>query len=180
MPDSTSASTVLQSIVSSLMPILRDSPVLSRLKHLQSSLDPDDIEGLAHTFSTFTQQSFDEYSASHTDPNSLLAQPTATEWTAFTKEWEMDKRSSTSLPLTPERLRLHLMAFLLSATFKDCSIFITLRPSSTGTSEAIVKVIDLDSKPMARLSKYLKADREIIEDFRERLESGSETRLCRV
>lgn len=72
------------------------------------------------------------------------------------------------------------MAFLLSATFKDCSIFIILRPSSTGTTGAIVKVIDLDSKPMGRLSKYLAADREIVESFRRRLESGLETRICLV
>ena len=163
--------------MTTLLPILKSSPVLSRLKHLQSSLDPDDIEGLARIFSSYTGQSLAEYLATHTETESLLSQPTAVEWSSFSEEWNDE---STSLPLTDRQLRLRLMAFLLSATFKDCSVFLSLRPSPAGTTEAIVKVIDLDSKPMSRLPKYLKADQEIVQSFRERLESGVETSICRI
>lgn len=89
-------------------------------------------------------------------------------------------------------LRDLVLAYLLSATFKDCSVFIripwpsapppppspppalraTPQPSpaaaaaAAGATAVVIKVIDLDPKPIARLPKYARTDRAIVEHFR--------------
>ncbi|KII88113.1 hypothetical protein PLICRDRAFT_698563 [Plicaturopsis crispa FD-325 SS-3] len=69
------------------------------------------------------------------------------------------------LPNIPKcMLRYHVMAYLLSATFKDCSVM--LRPlheptSASAASSGRVTIIDLDVKTIHRLDKWAKMDRDI-------------------
>ncbi|KAG2368900.1 hypothetical protein BDR07DRAFT_921298 [Suillus spraguei] len=53
--------------------------------------------------------------------------------------------------LNPGHLRHYLMAYLLSVTFKDCSIII--RPKSLQVGSFDATIIDTDIKSMNRLGK---------------------------
>lgn len=59
--------------------------------------------------------------------------------------------------MSEEELRYYILAYLMSATFKDCSIIIDMRADG----EEKVKVIDLDPKSVQRLEKWKKLDSEI-------------------
>jgi inositol-pentakisphosphate 2-kinase len=68
-----------------------------------------------------------------------------------------------------EDLRYYLLAYLLSATFKDCSIIVKLDFLKPGTQSAYrvhpVAVIDLDPKSLDRLQRWEQLDREIVFNY---------------
>lgn len=59
-------------------------------------------------------------------------------------------------------MRYRLLAYLLSASFKDCSLILRMRPEQAAT----ITVIDLDVKGIDRLAKWAKLDREIVDAYR--------------
>lgn len=135
------------------MPVLLASPLLPTLARLQSSLDALDIEGLSSQFGL----RLDDSSA---PPSPLLsAQPSLDDW----KLW-LAMRSSPGASSSP---LIAILSYLLSATFKDCSIFIRLAPSTDGSEPytTSVKAIDLDPKPLNRLPKYYDLDRRIVQTW---------------
>lgn len=149
-------SSALQAV---LVPILRSSPLLARLKYLQSSLDPLDIEGLTSVLSSKS-------------PSLPLQEPTIPEWISWKESWTTNELA----PKDRDPVDL-VLAYLLSATFKDCSIFIRLSPSHP----PVLKVIDLDPKPVDRLGKYLALDQEIVDVFSSFLaHEGEVVRKCVV
>jgi inositol-pentakisphosphate 2-kinase len=129
--------------------------VLAKLKHLQQSLDPFDIEGL---FSL--------------DPLPLQP-PRVSEWEAFVTSF----RSPHSIFLSSEASpRDHTLSYLLSSTFKDCSIVLSFRVPHNLVSyyeplEGIkfdrVSLIDLDEKPIEKIMKYKQLDEELVSNFKE-------------
>lgn len=153
-----------------LLPALQRSAVLQRLAALQSSLDLYDVEGLLALAGGFQNVQVElEDHVRFARLYRLGLGPDVPDWSAKDR----------------------LVAFLLAATFKDCSIIARLHlPPSTDPNDAAtpstdatcdhVKVIDLDSKPADRLSKWAKLDRDIVSHFAEHLErSGNSTiRRC--
>ncbi|KAF7317203.1 Inositol-pentakisphosphate 2-kinase [Mycena chlorophos] len=123
--------------LSSLLSILQQTPLLRTLSHLQRTLDALDIEGLA------TLVNLD-------DPG---PEPTRAEWDAFIAAFV-----ATSPGAFSDRTRYHTLAYLLSATFKDCSLIVRI-------SEGTATLIDLDVKSLTRLRKWEKMDREIVEAY---------------
>jgi len=91
--------------------------------------------------------------------------------------------SSDNPPSSPTS-RSAVLAYLFSATFKDCSLILRLplpsSPSSSSSDSPIppalrpphsfLKAIDLDPKPINRLGKYWRMDQEIVASWREMLE----------
>ncbi|KAF8077793.1 inositol-pentakisphosphate 2-kinase [Lyophyllum atratum] len=182
-----------EAFASALLPLLLGTPVLQILSTLQRNLDVLDIEGLSNlwqlaetsaplyrtTFASF----FEGQSTGIDDgppPSSPIGvsslfltspEPTISDWTNFLDMY----LSQTSTQLdhqnpAPENLRYYLLAYLLSATFKDCSIIVRLdqlRP--TGPAQEVkpeqVTVIDLDPKSMARLRKWESLDQEIVREY---------------
>jgi len=67
------------------------------------------------------------------------------------------------------------MAYLLSATFKDCSIIARFQP---GNSDVQLYVIDLEPKSISRLDKWLELDREIAQAFQFRMQNEPDTSVC--
>jgi inositol-pentakisphosphate 2-kinase len=70
----------------------------------------------------------------------------------------------------PENLRYHLLAYLLSATFKDCSIIVRLdflRPTEEFAPSSVnsVAVIDLDPKRMDKLKAWEELDMKIVNTY---------------
>jgi hypothetical protein len=130
---------------------------MQRLQRLQSTLDGTDISHVAQRFATECPQS------ELFDP-ALLAQPSAEELRQFVDLYLSDPGAGKSDKWS---LRESIVAYALSATFKDCSIFITCRLVSTPAgwkldeAEATVKVIDLDLKPVSSMKKWYDLDEKI-------------------
>jgi inositol-pentakisphosphate 2-kinase len=174
---------------SALLPLLTGTPILRILSRLQRTLDVLDIEGLSNLWReaemstrinlTSGQPSFTGRKSSLQLPIAPLGVsyfgpcgiPTISDWTEF-----LDIYLSTSAQLdhsepVPENLRYYLLAYLLSATFKDCSIIIRIDPSSLKgqTTETVesdrVTVIDLDPKSIHKLRKWEQLDQEIVRAY---------------
>ncbi|KAI0372990.1 inositol-pentakisphosphate 2-kinase [Pilatotrama ljubarskyi] len=171
--------------IRTVQPILR-SPVLSRLSHLQRRLDALDIEGLAALWA--------HVRGPGVPFGAELADPDISEWERFVEAYAARERDigedadakrgdlSTSTleeraPPTEAELRFRVIAYLLAAAFKDCSVIVRLRPQLTEggvvRQDATVTMIDLDVKGVDRLRKWAKLDREIVEAYR-----GVEPRNC--
>ena len=167
--------------------ILMDHPVLARLSEIQRSLDSLDIEGLSKLV---TGKSAPQY------PNELLpllnaqevregVDPTLDEWSSFLdvhSSHEPKDDPSDTRPESPvhdmSKSRYHLLAYILSATFKDCSIIV--RAKGDNVKNARVTVIDLDSKSLKRMERWEKLDRDVIKctlDAEKDLQE-SEKRVC--
>ncbi|SCZ96584.1 BZ3500_MvSof-1268-A1-R1_Chr4-4g07450 [Microbotryum saponariae] len=162
---------------------LMDSAVLEKLGCLQSSLDRLDIEGLA---SRIEQVHGVSLFSTDVDLSPLGPQPTQDEWV----DWLASSRGSPSSGCSNEadELRSEILAYLLSATFKDCSIMMRLRRLPEGSPseprfERTIKAIDLDPKPIDRLGKYFQMDREIVRTWTAMLENAErpdQIRKCLV
>ncbi|GAA5967378.1 hypothetical protein JCM21900_000350 [Sporobolomyces salmonicolor] len=159
---------------SALLHSLRHSSLLPTLARLQASLDPFDIEGLAHFLGASLNV---DLSSSNPDLSRLGPQPTLAEWQA----WLAEQLSVRSTPPEQQDPRSSILSFLLSATFKDCSIIVRfLRNTATGAVETSVKAIDLDPKPINRLAKYWRMDREILAGWKDMLDALSEEERRRI
>lgn len=113
--------------------------MLRTLARLQRTLDALDIEGLA----TFW------------DDAPVGTDPTLAEWSDFISVY---LASPAPPPAASAHLRHHALAYLLSATFKDCSVIVRV-PDGTAT------VIDLDPKSIDRLRKWGRLDSEIVSAY---------------
>lgn len=74
--------------------------------------------------------------------------------------------------LCPENIDTYLMAYLLSATFKDCSVIFRIHRSDISGNASVhspdaIFIIDLDLKGADRLEKWANLDRQIVEYYRE-------------
>ncbi|KAJ6531190.1 inositol-pentakisphosphate 2-kinase [Mycena capillaripes] len=128
-----------EALASALLPVLMNTPVLRTLSRLQRTLDALDIEGLA-TLS---------------DLAAVGADPTIAEWAEFVSAY---LSAPSPPPADAAHLRYHVLAYLLSATFKDCSVIVRV-PDGTAT------VIDLDPKSVDRLRKWERMDKEIVSAY---------------
>ncbi|KAG5634090.1 hypothetical protein H0H81_003448 [Sphagnurus paluster] len=182
---------IREGFVSALLPTLLNTSVLHTLSNLQRTLDVLDIEGLsqlwrqAETSNPLYRAKFgsslEQTSSGNTSiPTPCLPfgvssdsiafkEPTIDDWTEFLDIYTADTQIDHTNP-TPENLRYYLLAYLLSATFKDCSIIVRLdRLRHTATAQGIqpgqINVIDLDLKNIERLRKWEKIDQEIVNTY---------------
>ncbi len=136
---------------------LRGSRILDTIQYHQRRLDPFDIEGLVKLW--------DEEMASGVGFGSNLADEVQLE------DWEEFVRIDSKTPyeyqgpegpgMTMSKLRFYLLAYLLSAMLKDCSIMIRFSPKQ----DPQVTVIDLDPKPLGRMRGWAQKDRDVITAF---------------
>lgn len=169
-PSHTLSSDLRTKFVETVTPILMDHPVLAKLSEVQGSLDPLDIEGLS---ALVTGKSATEY------PNESLPflnapevqageDPTLDEWRRFLNAHSHHKpEAGPSAPMSfkpfrhgMSQKRHYLLAYLLSASFKDCSIII--RGHEDNVKSATVTIIDLDSKSIGRMKKWEELDRDVV------------------
>ena len=171
-----------------MTPILMDHPVLAKLSELQRSLDSLDIEGLS---TLVTGKSAAEHpNESLPLINALEVQtddnPTLEEWRRFLdvhvhhklKDGGAAPTNFNALTYGMSQKRYHLLAYLLSATFKDCSVIIRGHEDNVGSATATI--IDLDSKSLGRMGKWEKLDRDVVQctlEAEERVEE-TEKRVC--
>lgn len=120
---------------------LTKTPVLQIISRLQRTLDVLDIEQVARLWRNASDNEKRE--------------PTMDEWGEFLDQYERGKNGP------EDDVRYHLMAYLLSATFKDCSVMMSVDLRMVGEPQG-VWVIDLDVKKMDKFEKWEKLDREIV------------------
>ena len=99
-----------------------------------------------------------------------LAEPTLADWRMFldiylAKHEQMDHDHPDAA-----NVKYYCMAYILSASFKDCSIIIRLSQNAPTT----VTVIDLDVKPVNRLKKWAMLDAQVVDAYR----TASEPSRC--
>jgi inositol-pentakisphosphate 2-kinase len=187
-PLHTLTSDMRKKFAETVAPMLMDHPVLAKLSELQRSLDPLDIEGLSALVTGKPATEYPNESLPFLDAPEVQApeEPTLNEWRRFIDAYFHHKFGD-SLP-TPANFqafthgmsqkRYHLLAYLLSATFKDCSIII--RGHEDDVRSAAVTIIDLDSKSLGRMGKWESLDRDVVKCTLEAEEGveEAEKRVC--
>jgi inositol-pentakisphosphate 2-kinase len=160
---------------SNVVRLLLATPVLRILSSLQRTLDSLDIEGLSKLW----QLSQSTSAILHSPIGSNIPEPTLQNWIAFVDAY----LCSITCPPSPDptNLMYYLYAYLLSASFKDCSIILRLPLDLPSCSipelkPGAVTVIDLDPKSMNRLRKWEKLDTEVVGSYR--LVRKDERRMC--
>jgi inositol-pentakisphosphate 2-kinase len=155
---------------------LIETPVLRMLSDLQCNLDMLDIEGLSKLWRLPESSQSPEMSSStfpctpigESSPFINSPEPTLSDWVDFLDNYLSPTKPKLdhSHPL-PENLRYYVLAHLLSATFKDCSIIVRL--DFLGTTQEIrrgsVSVIDLDLKRMDKLKVWEELDMKIASTY---------------
>ena len=124
-----------------------DTPLLAILSRHQRMLDSLDIEGLSQLWSRIHP----DLPFGEKEP-----QPSLTEWDDFVRIYSSGGESS---------LRYHIFAYLLSATFKDCSVILRLGQDRAGATRGTITAIDLDPKSTNRLAEWKALDLEIVRSF---------------
>ncbi|KDQ61128.1 hypothetical protein JAAARDRAFT_573112 [Jaapia argillacea MUCL 33604] len=161
-------STFIQTITS----ILQSTPVLATLSTLQRSLDALDIEGLSSLYSRLNATDRTDWWSSN-----LLLEPTISEYSSFLDLF-LESHSSmdhANPPVTADIARYYTLAYLLSATFKDCSIILRpalFSPASMKSTvdedlrSSPVPIIDLDMKSTRKFPAWDRLDRAIVDMYR--------------
>ena len=132
---------------------------------LQRTLDALDVEGLSQL-----------WKLKHGAESPLgtgLTNPSMEEWVAFVKEYVASNQggdySSTPLEsMSGEQMRFFIMSYLMSATFKDCSVILRVGSDIPNS----ITAIDLDPKQINRLHKWELQDRDIVAKFQESVAEG--------
>jgi inositol-pentakisphosphate 2-kinase len=158
------------------------SPLLSDLSQLQRSLDPVDIEGIQSLLhGTASGDAEKESVFANIDPR----RPSAEDLIAFIDHWETWQSTARAIDqllrdTPPDRcLNQYMVAYTLSATFKDCSLIIRYRFQTPDRSDQqntkgerrlefeSITLIDMDIKPMRNLAKWAQLDRTIWQAYRD-------------
>ncbi|KAG8745600.1 Inositol-pentakisphosphate 2-kinase [Ceratobasidium sp. 414] len=170
--------------VAAIAPMLHESPLLSTLSTLMRSLDALDIEGVEKLWKEakhFPMASLSPPIAEDED------EPSLADWEKFVDEYLVHgafvgsgKQYDPEHP-REEDLSYWLLSYLMSATFKDCSIMLRFPPGPVeGTfsnperdvSMPLLTAIDLDPKSMKRLQKWAELDRDIVQEFAAAVQGG--------
>ena len=177
--------TICDLLAKTLTRPLIETPVLSMLADLQRNLDMLDMEGLSKLWrlaesstplyrKTFLSQSSEIPSTlpstpiGESSPFISSPEPTLSDWVDFLDTYlsKTKPKLDHSNPL-PENLRYYLLAYLLSASFKDCSIVVRLdflRATQERSPESIA-VIDLDPRKMDKLKGWEILDTKIAKTY---------------
>ncbi|KAF8844799.1 hypothetical protein BDN67DRAFT_893644 [Paxillus ammoniavirescens] len=150
---------ILAAFSAALLPYL-GTPALATISDLQGALDALDIEGLAKL-----------YAMAHPDAdglNRVAWDPSFEEWQDFVTSYDSVYRTWDHSKPCPEHIKAYLMAYLLSASFKDCSVIFKIRqPDASGKPSVdaphAITIIDLDIKRVDRLGGWADLDRRIVE-----------------
>jgi inositol-pentakisphosphate 2-kinase len=149
--------------VEKLFPLLYDTALLRTLATLERTLDALDIEGLSALWNL-------DHHQEHAPVGLRSPEPTIDEWVSFTAEYLKGGREYDRFDLSKMdagRLRYWVLAYLMSATFKDCSVILRLHGDEKDGNDTIT-AIDLDPKSIERLRKWEKNDRDIVLAYKSR------------
>ena len=158
--------------------LLTETPVLRTLSRLERNLDVLDIEGISKLWALSLEKSSEDTVVqdgvdSIPEIGANFPEPSIDEWKHFVDQYlSTHKHLDHSSPKLTN-LRYYIFAYLLSATFKDCSIMLRTDQRHELGRKGAVTVIDLDPKSVRRLSKWEKLDRDIVRAY-----TGFERKKC--
>jgi inositol-pentakisphosphate 2-kinase len=92
------------------------------------------------------------------------------DWVSFVDAFLSSKHQKYSR-FSPSNIRYHTLSYVLSATFKDCSLIIPFNPYPADSENNGIRVIDLDIKRVQRIPGWLKLDEKIVKEYA-KLEPG--------
>ncbi|KAI8342754.1 inositol-pentakisphosphate 2-kinase [Chlamydoabsidia padenii] len=163
--------TWMEQAIDLLTGILLDDPILQTLKRLQQSLDEYDVEGIYPLYGKHGQQT------THTiDQWKIVVQH------FLNRQSQIIDGKQPDDVMSPEQEELQrLYEYVLSMTFKDCSVMICLTkdyqsnnksdtrrtmPGHTTTYSGLqyqIKVVDVDMKKLNKIPYWFDLDRRIIQ-----------------
>ncbi|KAG8690934.1 Inositol-pentakisphosphate 2-kinase, partial [Ceratobasidium sp. 423] len=165
--------------------MLDSSPLLAKLSLLMRSLDALDIEGMSKLWREakhFPMAGLTPPIASDED------EPSLDDWEEFVAEYlshgpYVSSEPYPTDPLREEDLRYWLTSYLMSATFKDCSVMLRFPPGNVSpdwtfdnpernVDRPLMTAIDLDPKSMRRLQKWFDMDHDIVKNYAQAVEEG--------
>jgi inositol-pentakisphosphate 2-kinase len=154
--------------------LVLSSPVLPTLARLQRTLDGLDIEGL-HALLGRAGVPFSKelLIASDVDaPDPIFSEPEVADWADFVQAYnthfsDPDHALGEDAPEPDAEdrniVRYHLLAYLLSMSFKDCSIILNFHPGNPTADR--ISVIDLDPKTVRKIGMWEALDKAIINTY---------------
>ncbi|KAJ1309166.1 hypothetical protein OPQ81_004837 [Rhizoctonia solani] len=180
-----------EAFIQTLGRMLDRSPLLAKLSLLMRSLDALDIEGIDRLWRE----------AKHLPMVGLTPpiasdeeEPSLDDWGDFVSEYLSHGPyvSSEPYPTDPpreEHLKYWLASYLMSATFKDCSVMLRFPPGKVSpdwtfdnpdrnVDRPLMTAIDLDPKSMRRLQKWFDLDHEIVRNYAHAVEEGRAQGVC--
>ncbi|WVQ83029.1 hypothetical protein IAT38_005167 [Cryptococcus sp. DSM 104549] len=156
-----------------LLPVLKHSGALAALKALQQNLDATDISDLVVRYKAAYPDATELFDHFHVPDQSLP------ELKEFVDLYLANPLAGKAEP--GWTLRQRLVAYSLSAIFKDCSVFVksTLEKTQAGEWQLVegkssVKVIDLDLKPIKNLRHWAEVDEKVWRNWLETKGAGEE------
>ncbi|KAH9001517.1 inositol-pentakisphosphate 2-kinase [Lactarius akahatsu] len=165
LPPDAPITSIKSKFISALLPLFLHNSLLQHISALQRSLDPLDCEGFAKLVeSKRIQSAGSSDSINAALPIADLTQPTMDDWTSFVDIFLSQERQKHS-SFSPSNLRYHTLAYLLSASFKDCSLIVPIRSQTDVTEMDGIKVIDLDIKVVDRIPGWSKLDKKIVREY---------------
>jgi inositol-pentakisphosphate 2-kinase len=164
---------------------LLQTKILRILSDLQRNLDLLDIEGLSKLWKEAELAALEQHVGSVTPLGGKsryiqISDPGLSDWTEVLDIYTSSRRENLDhTEPSIKDLRYYLLAHLLSATFKDCSIIVRLDflrlgddfESDVGPDSVVV--IDLDPKSMNKLKGWEELDREIVTAY-----APAERKVC--
>ncbi|KAF8760056.1 Microtubule binding [Rhizoctonia solani] len=164
--------------VETLGRMIDSSPLLAKLSLLMRSLDALDIEGIEKLW---RQAKHVAMVGMTPQIASDEAEPSLDDWEEFVAEYLLHGPYVSSEPYPTDKpreedLRYWLTSYLMSATFKDCSVMLRFPPGKVSPDSTfdnldrdvnmpLMTAIDLDPKSMRRLQKWFDMDREIVRNY---------------
>ncbi|KAH9966403.1 inositol-pentakisphosphate 2-kinase [Russula dissimulans] len=152
LPADAPLTSIKSNFINSLLPQILHTPILNRISFLQRSLDSLDCEGLAKLIEVSPSADLD------------FTQPTMEDWVSFV-DMLLSQKHHIHSRFSSSNLRYHVLAYLLSATFKDCSLIIPLHPNPADTENGSIKIVDLEFKSVDRIPRWLKLDQRIVQEY---------------
>lgn len=134
----------VEALILSVMAGKNVKALLRQLVHLQAKYDDLDIEGVASLYQSAYGKSLGD----------------AQEGSISLKEYQEIVQMDSLATSSPRQAIVKLM---LSAMYKDCSIFVRC----ISGEEASIHLVDLDPKPISKLAYYEELDMQIVQHFQQ-------------
>ncbi|KIJ69157.1 hypothetical protein HYDPIDRAFT_81118 [Hydnomerulius pinastri MD-312] len=157
-----------------LLPYLQ-TPALAIISQLQRTLDALDVEGFNKLNAVVT------LGVENNGSESVTLKPTLEDWQNFVASYRSEFCEWDHSKPDPANINAYLMAYLLSGTFKDCSLILRIKQEESGQSPYdaphAVSIIDLDPKDTERLGGWADIDRRIVLNYKDI--DAAQRKLCR-
>ena len=152
-----------EAFAAALLPLLR-TPALRTISNLQRSLDALDIEGILKLHAMAYPNA--------KDIGAVVRNPSLEQLQDFVASYGSVYCALDHSKLCPENVNTYLMAYLLSATFKDCSVIFRIHRSDMSGQPPVdsphaISIIDLDLKGVDRIEQWAHLDGRIVEYYRD-------------